>query len=233
VSEPPVWGGAEAGDPAAGAQPDASSVDPAGPGTRSHRAPRRGLRERLQARYVLLGLVVVVLLLAFTALSGGPGTDGDDDATPSAVSSTRSSTPTPTASESVLSDPTTQATTTTPEPTAPADPADPADDEADDADDAKPAKPAAAKAPVLVLNNSRITGLAARWASTIENADWSVTRTDNWTRSDLATTTVFYAKGDKAAALAFKKRFDVVRDVRPALSGMGPDLTLVLTSSAA
>ena len=86
---------------------------------------------------------------------------------------------------------------------------------------------------MLVLNNSRVTGLAARYATSIRAKGWTVTRTDNWTRSDLARTTVFYAPGDKAAAQAFAKAFGVVDDVEPALSGMGPDLTLVLTSAAA
>ena len=236
MTEPPVWGGPPGPGPDA-PEPDRSGTEPAD-GTRpatgrhaAHRAPKRSIGERVERRYVLLAAAVVALLvigtLAVGALSGG---DDDPDA---AGTVSRSSTPT--ASESVVSDPTTRATTTTPSPTS--SPDEPDDEPSEEPDDKKSdgadEKKAAAKAPVLVLNNSRVTGLAARYAVTIEGEGWSVTRTDNWTRTDLPRTTIFYASGDKAAAQAFAKEFDVVADVEPALSGMGPDLTLVLTSDAA
>lgn len=233
MSEPPIWGGPP--EPGGAPDPDPASAPRSRAGRASggrhaaHRAPRRGLRDHLQRRYVVLGSAVLGLVVAATLLFGAFSDDDDVDGgsppvTPTTGAPTLASSP----SESVVARPTIRATTVTPSPTVTRG----GDD--GDAGGKKTKKPAAKaeRVPVLVLNNSRITGLAARWATTIRGKGWTVTRTDNWTRTDLAEPTLFYARGDKASAERFAKEFDVVEDVRPALSGMGPDLTLVLTSAA-
>jgi hypothetical protein len=93
------------------------------------------------------------------------------------------------------------------------------------------APPAAdVKAPLLVLNNSRIHGLAVSGAATFRNGGWTVTGTGNYS-GRLAQTTVFYAAGYRAAAETLARRFPSVSAVqaRPAgVPGSAP-LTVVLT----
>jgi len=77
-----------------------------------------------------------------------------------------------------------------------------------------PAKPVVAEVPVIVLNNSRIEGLADTAAELFRDGGWPVARTGNF-RGKIPSTTVYYEAGQEAAARAFAARFDEVVRVRP------------------
>ena len=79
---------------------------------------------------------------------------------------------------------------------------------------APPAKPAVAEVPVIVLNNSRIEGLADTAAEVFRDGGWPVASTGNF-RGKIPSTTVYYEAGQEAAARAFAARFDEVVRVRP------------------
>jgi len=92
-----------------------------------------------------------------------------------------------------------------------------------------PSPAAPALAPVTVLNNSRIDGLAARAAARFEAAGWPVAATGNY-RGRLARTTVFHEPGQEAAARRFAARFPGVVRVLPRTATLpGSGLTVVLT----
>ncbi|HWG94829.1 MAG TPA: LytR C-terminal domain-containing protein [Mycobacteriales bacterium] len=86
---------------------------------------------------------------------------------------------------------------------------------------------------VLVLNNSRIAGLAERSARRFEAAGWPVRDTGSL-RGRIRATTVYYPPGQRAAAEEFARRFPEVRRVLPRLEGLpGTGLTVVMTRDAA
>lgn len=99
---------------------------------------------------------------------------------------------------------------------------------------APPAEPPAAAAPsvvvpVLVLNNSRTTGLADRAAAQFRAAGWPVKDTGNF-RGRIRATTIYYPPGQEASAREFAKRFRGIERVLPRFEGLpGSGLTVVLT----
>lgn len=85
-----------------------------------------------------------------------------------------------------------------------------------------------AKLPLDVLNDSRITGLAARATAQFQSGGWSVATTGNFKGTDVPETTVFYPDGGKAAADQLAAQFGIQR-VLPAPSGLSSsDLTVAL-----
>jgi hypothetical protein len=96
---------------------------------------------------------------------------------------------------------------------------------------APPAAPA--HEPVLVLNDSRVAGLAQRAAQRFTAAGWPVRDTGSLT-GRIRTTTVYYAPGQQAEAEAFARAFPEVRRVLPRLATLpGAGLTVVVTRDAA
>lgn len=93
-----------------------------------------------------------------------------------------------------------------------------------------PLPAAAPKAPVLVLNNSRIYHLAHSVAGEISGAGWPVTGVGDYT-GKLSQTTVYYSPGYEAAAKALTVRFHQVTRVLPRFPDLPGDapLTLVVT----
>jgi hypothetical protein len=93
-------------------------------------------------------------------------------------------------------------------------------------------RPAALKAmaPVQVLNNSRITGLAHDVAASVQDHGWQVVLIGNL-EGRIAETTVYYAPGDHAAALHLAHEFPEITRVQPnSAAGLdGSGITLVLT----
>jgi hypothetical protein len=92
-------------------------------------------------------------------------------------------------------------------------------------------EPAAAPAPpaVLVLNNSRISGLAEQAAARFEAEGWPVHDTGGL-RGRIRATTVYYPPGERTVAQAFAERFPGVERVLPRLAGLpGSGLTVVVT----
>ncbi len=86
--------------------------------------------------------------------------------------------------------------------------------------------------PLVVLNNTTITGLAKQAAASFETGGWQVTSTGNLT-NNIISTCAYYdpgSSGAKAAADALKAQFPTVRRVEPKFSGLpsGP-VVVVLT----
>jgi hypothetical protein len=89
--------------------------------------------------------------------------------------------------------------------------------------------PVPAREAVLVLNNSRITGLAERAAASFARDGWPVRDTGNFT-GRIRSTTVYYAPGQEADARAFAERFAGIARVLPRFEGLpGTGLTVVVT----
>lgn len=85
-----------------------------------------------------------------------------------------------------------------------------------------------AKPPVDILNSTRISGMAARAATTLSNGGWNVGLTGNYPHP-ISATTVFYPAGDLAAAQALAAQFTAIGKVETAPDGVSTtDLTLVL-----
>lgn len=91
---------------------------------------------------------------------------------------------------------------------------------------------AAGKLPLLVLNNTTITGLASQAAQTFEAGGWTVTSFGNYT-NDIISTCAYYdpdVTGAKAAATALQDQFPTIQRVEPKFAGLpaGP-IVVVLT----
>lgn len=169
----------------------------------AHRAPRSALSVLLPNLLAVLAVVLVVLIV-LVVRGQSPGGGG----------------PTVT-----LGSPSTP--TDTPSPTATVVPAPPTD-----AAPGPTAAPDRADTPVLVLNNSRITGLAADAAADLRRGGWTVAGTGNFS-GRLSATTVFYTPGDAAeerAARALAAQFPRIAAVAERIRGLpGSGLTLVVT----
>ena len=84
-----------------------------------------------------------------------------------------------------------------------------------------PARPA-----LVVLNNSRVPGLADRAAARFRAGGWQVASVGNL-RGRIIATTVYYAPGSRAAATALAAQFPSITRVQPRLSGL-PAVPLVV-----
>lgn len=162
-------------------------------------------------------VLVVVLLLLVVNGRGSPGDGPGPGAVaqlPStglrsptaAITSLPTPSPTPSSSSSAAALPTSEPPATQP-----------------------PASPGVAKIPVTVLNNSRRAGLAHRVAADLRAAGWPIRQTGNFT-GRIRTSTVYYASGQRASALALAREFRAVSRVLPRFAGLpGHGLTLVVT----
>lgn len=196
-------------------------------------------------RLRLGGIALVVLAAALVV--AGVANLGDDDAT-SVTAGVSSTSDAPTGTSSTVPTTTTSGAPTTPAPITPAPTAAAPRTSAVPLSPATTAPLAAAPAPtvaapapaasdprarpdVVVLNNSTVTGLAARAADAARSAGWSVADVGNLTGRD-ATTTVYYPDGQERAARALAT--DVGADqVQPRTSGLsryGDGLVLVVTN---
>jgi uncharacterized cupin superfamily protein len=82
---------------------------------------------------------------------------------------------------------------------------------------------------VSVLNQSGVTGEAARVAAALREQGWRVSGIGNW-RGSVPETTVYYPAGQEAAAAQLAGDLGVDR-TRPRVSEMRPDtLTVVITA---
>jgi hypothetical protein len=95
-----------------------------------------------------------------------------------------------------------------------------------------PASSPTATAPVVVLNNSTIRGLAARVADELASRGWHIETVGNM-QGRLPNTTVYFAPGERAAAVHLAREFPSIRRIAAAASGHldshGHDLTLIVT----
>jgi hypothetical protein len=89
-----------------------------------------------------------------------------------------------------------------------------------------------AMAPVVVLNNSTISGLAAAVANELHAKGWQIKSVGNQ-QSVIAETTLYYGAGKRAAARHLAKQFSQIRRIRSAaaagIASYGSNLTLVVT----
>jgi LytR cell envelope-related transcriptional attenuator len=82
----------------------------------------------------------------------------------------------------------------------------------------------AARAPLTVLNNSTIRGLADRAAGEVQNRGWQVAQVGNFA-GRLAATTAYYTPGDgagQAAANELAREFPQIDQVLPRYAGLPP-----------
>ena len=94
---------------------------------------------------------------------------------------------------------------------------------------APPAPAPPVEVPLLVLNNSRISGLADRAAADFRAGGWPVRDTGN-SRGRIRATTVYYPPGQEAVARELARRFPAVQRVLPRLPNLpGDGLTVVVT----
>jgi len=92
-----------------------------------------------------------------------------------------------------------------------------------------PVQTVAAMLPVTVLNNSRISHLAARVAADLRAHGWPVRETGNFT-GRIRATTIYYGPGQHASAVRLARTFHQIRRVEPRFAGLpGRGLTLVVT----
>jgi hypothetical protein len=90
-------------------------------------------------------------------------------------------------------------------------------------------EPPSVVVPVLVLNNSRIPGLAERTAREFEAAGWPVSDTGSL-RGRIRATTVYYPPGQQASAQELARLFPGIQRVLPRLENLpGSGLTVVVT----
>lgn len=97
-----------------------------------------------------------------------------------------------------------------------------------------PSPPAASRRPsVLVLNNSRVTGLAAWAAARLRALGWPVAGVGNRT-GRVPVTTLYYGAGQRAAAAALARRWPAIRAIRSGTPGTAAHgMVLIVTRDAA
>jgi hypothetical protein len=80
--------------------------------------------------------------------------------------------------------------------------------------------PAPARAPLVVLNNTTITGLAQRASTQFEAGGWTVTKYSNY-QNDILSTCAYYdpgSSGAEAAARALRRQFPGIKRVESQFS---------------
>jgi LytR cell envelope-related transcriptional attenuator len=180
------------------------------------------------ALVALLG--VVLLVVGVVALGGGDS--GSSGAAPAPSPSAVTSSP-PSASASVSPSVSPSVATSAPPRTTTAPRTTPAPPRTTVAPPAR-TTPAAARAPLTVLNNSTIRGLADRAAGEAQNRGWQIAQVGNFA-GRLAATTVYFTPGDaagQAAARELAREFPQIDQVLPRYAGLPPTpagIVLVVT----
>ncbi|MEU5842345.1 LytR C-terminal domain-containing protein [Rhodococcus sp. NPDC047139] len=177
---------------------------------------------------VLISLGILFAGLGFASLGGS-----DDDAAPSAAPTTTSAAPAAPGAQSAASPATGAGRAPTSGPAASATSAaelSPATvtTTADVVDSA-----AATAAPVRVLNNSEVAGLAAQTATFLEDEGFTVSETGNYSEGLLAQTSVFYgtSPGEQQTATAVAEALGVSAQPRfEGLQNAAPGVIVIVTS---
>ena len=190
--------------------------------------PSTDHRGRRKASSIVLPVLfaLALVLVGFTGMWAWMrwGTGGDQtpaavntpSSTPSPTPPTTSATPTPTPSGSA-----THTATTSPTPT-------PTHTHSHHAT----ASPEPVRtAPVVVFNQTGVSGLAATFAGKLTQKGWHVTAVDNWVGT-VPSSTVYYRPGGEAAARTLQHDFPVIGRLRPAVTGMPTSgLTVILAGN--
>ena len=88
--------------------------------------------------------------------------------------------------------------------------------------------PTVEKVPVIVLNQTGISGLAAKFQKELEAAGWTVSGIDDFV-GNVPATTVYFPPDMRPAAKLLMREFPVVGRIRPAFSGISTtQLTVIL-----
>lgn len=203
-----------------GLPPDGSDLPPRGG---AHRGSSSRARQSVLA-LSLLGVVLVGVGVGYALHQSGENSHtGASSPRPSTPSTTLPATSTAPASTASTSAPATASGSSA----APAGTASPLPSQP--APSTTQASPAAARPALDVLNNSRITGLAARAAQQFRDGGWVVASTGNYT-GRLSETTVYYPSGDQGAAQQLARQYPQIHRVEPAPAGFSASqLTVVLT----
>lgn len=93
--------------------------------------------------------------------------------------------------------------------------------------------PVAATAPVRVLNNSNVTGLAAQTAGLLEDEGFTVAETGNYSDGVIASTSVYYGTGpgERQTAEAVAEALGVAAQPRFAgIADSAPGVIVIVTS---
>jgi LytR cell envelope-related transcriptional attenuator len=194
-------------------------------GSGNHRAPL-GLTQaagRVFAPLAAVGVVVAVILMLIW-INGRPASIGAAGAPTGAVTPGSRTTPVAPAQPAAASPrPTRHHASSSPSATAPS---------RHHRTSTTTAAIATAKAPVQVLNNSRVTGLAHEVAALVESKGWHVTTVGNL-QGAIPEPTVYYSAGNKAAAEHLAREFGSIRRVEPnsAVGLTAAGITLVLTAA--
>jgi hypothetical protein len=91
--------------------------------------------------------------------------------------------------------------------------------------------PEPVRAPVVVLNQTTVEGLAARTAEALEEAGWEVLEVGSFP-SGVPSTTVYYPTDLEEAATAMDEEWDGIDRVMPVFAGLSEEaLTLILADT--
>lgn len=190
----------------------------------SHRAGDGARRAAARLAAPLTAVVVVVVVIALLIWINGRSTGGSGSSAVTSASSHRPSvsvdpSPPPTHRSSPRPTPSHTHHTARPHPTHHPAPHTTA-----------PPPAVVAFAPVEVLNNSRIHGLAHQVAAEVAGQGWPVSRVGNL-QGRVAETTVYYPAGDYAAAEHLAQDFGQIQRLEPQSEGGldSSDLVLVVT----
>ena len=80
----------------------------------------------------------------------------------------------------------------------------------------------------MILNNSRIKGLADAARTRLEAAGYIVERTDNYQGNSLEESTVFYAEGHRDAAETMQRLIPGIKQAKPKTKNFITDDPLIL-----
>jgi hypothetical protein len=177
---------------------------------------------------VVVVVVVIVLLIWINGKPSGKGPGAGVIAAPTLTSSPIATAPVTTAAVQPTNNPAT-AVVHTPS-THPSAAVTPTATKTVHIGNARPTR--IAMAPVVVLNNSTIHGLAASVAAELRAKGWHIESVGNL-QGRTPTTTVYYATGERAEAIRLAHEFPSISSIRSAASAdimsHGSDLTLVVT----
>jgi LytR cell envelope-related transcriptional attenuator len=229
-SGPP--GPGDPGDRASAEQPDPGQ--PAPPSGRPASQMRSWVDAPLGSRLIGAVLAVVGVALLVIGLITVRGRSPEDGSRPGAAPATS-------ASASATSSPITPGTSSTPSTSSTSSPAPTSGSPSPTATPSRPParttaapRPAAPRAPLTVLNNSKVNGLGERVADQARGKDWPIALVGNFA-GRIPVTTIYFTPGDAAgerAARQFAAEFPAVQRVFPRYVGLPPTpdgIVLVVT----
>jgi hypothetical protein len=176
---------------------------------------RRRQRERIAGVFVVcVGVVVLVVAIFALREPSGHVSAGSQHTSPSSVAKQSATQSTKNASPTKKASPTTKSSGSAPDTT--------------DTNSGSSVK----SVPLVVLNNTTISGLAGQASTRFEDGGWTVSSHGNY-QNDIVSTCAYYdpsVSGAKAAAEALQAQYPTIKRVKPKFDGLpsGP-IVVVLT----